>query len=106
MMVLDRLRQGVHQIKFHAFACVPGPTIFAVVASLRDRPERWPPYPGDLVRLDMKPDLGALNELIEPFLPTTDAWFNPADNWNYVGGEFDRYFRGPHVLSVRIPPPN
>jgi len=24
-------------------------------------------------------------------------------NWNYVGGEFDRYFRGPHVLTVRIP---
>jgi hypothetical protein len=45
-----------------------------------------------------------LNLLIAPFLPTMDAWFSPADNWNYVGGEFDRYFRGPHVLTVRVPP--
>jgi hypothetical protein len=50
-------------------------------------------------------DLGALNLLIAPFLPTMDAWFSPADNWNYVGGEFDRYFRGPHVLTVRVSPP-
>ena len=61
-------------------------------------------YPGDLFRLDMRPDLGALNLLIAPFLPTMDAWFNPNDNWNYVGGEFDRYFRGPHVMTVRMPP--
>jgi hypothetical protein len=30
-----------------------------------------------------------------------DAWFAPQGNWNYVGGEFDRFFRGPHVLQVR-----
>jgi hypothetical protein len=54
----------------------------------------------------MRPDLGALNLLIAPFLPTMDAWFNPHDNWSYVGGEFDRYFRGPHVLTVRVPPAN
>jgi hypothetical protein len=52
----------------------------------------------------MRPDLGALNLLIAPFMPTMDAWFNPAENWNYVGGEFDRYFRGPHVLTVQVPP--
>jgi hypothetical protein len=33
-----------------------------------------------------------------------DAWFDPNDNWNYVGGEFDRYFRGPHVVTVRVSP--
>ena len=71
---------------------------------LPERSEHWPLYPGDLFRLDMRPDLGALNLLIAPFLPTMDAWFNPNDNWNYVGGEFDRYFRGPHVLTVRMPP--
>jgi len=57
----------------------------------------------DLVRLDMQPDLGVLNLLLAPFMPKMDAWFNPNDNWNYVGGEFDRYFRGPHVLTVRVP---
>jgi hypothetical protein len=68
------------------------------------RPEHWPLYAGDLIRLDMRPDLGALNLLIAPFMPTMDAWFNPAENWDYVGGEFDRYFRGPHVLTVQVPP--
>jgi hypothetical protein len=92
------------EIRFHAFACAPGPQIFSVEASIPDRSDRWSLYPGDLVRLDMRPDLGALNLLLAPFLPTMDAWFDPADNWNYVGGEFDRYYRGPHVLTVRVPP--
>ena len=80
------------------------PAIFSVEASVPNCSERWPLYPGDLVRLDMRPDLGLLNLLLSPFMPTMDAWFNPKDNWNYVGGEFDRYFRGPHVLTVRISP--
>jgi len=105
MMVMS-LRQGSREIRFHAFACAPGPEIFSVKASLPEQSERWPFYSGDLFRLDMRPDLGALNFLIAPFITTMDAWFSPADNWNYVGGEFDRYFRGPHVLTVRVPPSN
>jgi hypothetical protein len=103
MMMVDSLRHGGREISFHAFACAPGPEIFGVKASLPDRSEHWHLYPGNLVRLDMSPDLGVLNVLIAPFLPTMNAWFNPDDNWNYVGGEFDRYFRGPHVLTVRVP---
>jgi len=106
MMVVGSLRRGIRNVRFHAFACVPGPRIFSVEASLSDRSEHWPLYPGDLVRLDMQPDLGVLNLLIAPFMPKMDAWFNPNDNWNYVGGEFDRYFRGPHVLTVRVPSPD
>jgi hypothetical protein len=102
LMVVESLRQGLREISFHAFACVPGPEIFSVKASLPDRSQRWPLYPGDLVRLDMRPDLGPLTFLLAPFMPTMDAWFNPNDHWNYVGGEFDRYFRGPHVLTVRV----
>jgi hypothetical protein len=105
MMMVTNLRHGSREIRFHAFACAPGPEIFSVKASLPDQSERWPFYSGDLFRLDMRPDLGALNLVIAPFLPTMDAWFSPADNWNYVGGEFDRYFRGPHVLTVRVPSP-
>ena len=104
MMVVASLRHGIREVKFHAFACVPGPAIFSVATLLPDRPEHWPLYPGDLVRLDMRPDLGVLNLLLAPFMPTMDAWFNPNDNWNYVGGEFDRYFRGAHVLTLRVSP--
>jgi hypothetical protein len=101
MIVIGSLRQGIREIRFHAFACVPGPRIFSVETSLSDRSEHWLLYPGNLVRLDMQPDLGPLNFLLAPFMPKMDAWFNPSDNWNYVGGEFDRYFRGPHVVTVR-----
>ena len=104
VIVVGSLRRGLREIRFHAFACVPGPRIFSVEASLPDRSAHWFLYPGDLVRIDMRPDLGALNYLLAPFMPTMDGWFNPNDNWNYVGGEFDRYFRGPHVLTVRVPP--
>jgi hypothetical protein len=104
MMVVASLRRGVHEITFHAFACVPWPELFTVEASLPNQSEHWPLYPGSLIRLDMRPDLGALNFILAPFMPTMDAWFDPNDNWNYVGGEFDRYFRGPHVVTVRVSP--
>jgi len=62
-------------------------------------------HPGDLILLDLRPDLGAgLNFVIAPFLAKTEAWFDPHDHWNYVGGEFNRYFGGPHVFQVRVPP--
>jgi hypothetical protein len=101
MMVVASLRRGIREVRFHAFACTPGPSIFSVEALAR-RSEHWPLYRGDLVRVDMRPDLGALSILLAPFMPKMDAWFDPDDNWNYVGGEFDRYFRGPHVMTVRI----
>jgi hypothetical protein len=104
MTIVGALRQGMREIRFHEFACAPGPAIFSVEAFVPDRSERWPLYRGDLVRLDLRPDLGALSMLIAPFMPRIDAWFNPGDDWNYVGGEFDRYFRGPHVLTVRVAP--
>jgi hypothetical protein len=104
LVVAAGLRRGIRRIKFHAFACVPGPHIFAVEASFPERSEKWPLYPGNLARLDLRPDLGILNFAIAPFMPRMDAWFDPNDNWNYVGGEFDRYFRGPHVLTVRVEP--
>ena len=101
LMMLERaLRQGRRDISFHAFACVSYPRIFAVEVQVPNERERWPHYPGDLARLDMRPDLGAIGIWITPILPRLDAWFDP-ENWSYVGGEFDRYFRGPHVIAVR-----
>ena len=104
MMVVASLRHGIREVRFHAFACVPGPAIFSVEASLPNRSEHWPLVP----RRSRPPRYAArpraLNLLLAPFMPTMDAWFNPNDNWNYVGGEFDRYFRGPHVLTLRVSP--
>jgi len=55
MMVVGDLRRGIREIKFHAFACAPGPRIFAVEASLPLRREQWSLYRGNLVRLDSAP---------------------------------------------------
>ena len=104
VFVMAKLRQGPRKIDFHTFACIPGPRVFSVTTTVPGRAERWPFYPGDLIRLDLRPDLGAgLNILIAPFLPRTEAWFDPQDNWKYVGGEFNRYFGGPHVLQALVP---
>jgi hypothetical protein len=105
-MVMANLREGSHKIDFHAFACLPGPRVFQVDGAIPEHAARWPLYPGDLIRLDLRPDLGAgLNLVLSPFLPKTAAWFDPHDNWKYVGGEFNRYFGGPHVVQVLVPPP-
>ena len=105
LFVMAKLREGPRKIDFHGFACIPGPRVFHVAASVPERAERWPFYRGDLIRLDLRPDLGAgLNLVIAPLLPKTEAWFDPHDNWQYVGGEFNRYFGGPHVLQVLVLP--
>ena len=36
MMMVTSLRHGSREIRFHAFACAPGPEIFSVKASLPD----------------------------------------------------------------------
>jgi hypothetical protein len=103
LILAMNLRAGGEKIVFHAFTCIPGPRIFPIQASVPKVFERWPYYSGDLIRLDLKPDLGlGLNLMVAPFLPKTEAWFDPHDNWKYVGGEFDRYFRGPHVFQVLV----
>jgi hypothetical protein len=105
LIVMANLRRGSHRIDFHPFACVPGPRVFQVDVSVPERAERWPFYPGHLIRLDLRPDLGTgLNLVIAPFLPETEAWFDPLDDWKYVGGEFNRYFGDPHVFQVLVPP--
>jgi len=105
LFLMAKLRGGPRKIDFHGFACIPGPRVFHVATLVPGRTERWPFYPGDLIRLDLRPDLGAgLNLVIAPFLPKTEAWFDPQDNWKYVGGEFNRYFGGPHVFQVLVAP--
>ena len=68
LIVTTNLRAGSRNINFHALACIPGPRVFHVVASVPEHTERWSNYPGDLIRLDLRPDLGAgINLIISPF---------------------------------------
>ena len=101
MFVVVGLRQGAHEIKFHAFNCMPRPRIIAVEALAGADRVRWSMYPGELVKLEIQPDFGWFGILVAPFVRKMDAWFDPRDNWNYVGGLYDRFYKGPHILTVR-----
>ncbi len=104
LFVMIRLRQRINHIKFHAFNCVPGPKIIATEALMRtNRRVKWPMYPGNLITMEMRPDFGWADFLIAPFIGKMYAWFDPSDNWNYVGGVYDRFYRGPRILTVLAP---
>lgn len=101
IFVVFRLRQGADNVKFHSFNCMPGPKIVAAAAFVETERVKWSMYPGELVKLEIEPDFGWLGLLITPFIPKMYAWFDPRDNWNYVGGLYDRFYRGPRILTVR-----
>jgi hypothetical protein len=105
MFIVARLRQGAREtIKFHGFNCVPKPKIFSIAVSLPTEREEWAMYPGKLVKLALQPDFGWFDILITPFLPKVYVWVDPNNNWNYVGGLYDRFYKGPHILTVRATP--
>ena len=62
---------------------------------------RWEHYDGDAVEVEVRPKLGWWDILIAPFVPKIRAWFDPADGFSYLGGEIQRYYRGPEVELVR-----
>ncbi len=90
-------------VVFHDLTCVPGPKVIAVKASANEL-TRWAHYPGQTLEVDLKPELGWVDFLISPFVPKMHAWFNPADSWNFVGGQLTRYYKGPQIILARVPP--
>ncbi len=98
----DALRQGVREgIRFHAFACTPKPRIVAVVAAVDKTDAPWSSYRSGCTRVEVQPDFGWLNVLAGPFLPKFYAWFDPNQDWMYLGGRIERFYRGPVLELVR-----
>ena len=96
------LRRGSRgPISMHNFNCVPGPVILSIKTDPR-YPAFWDHYPGQLLEMRLKPDFGWLNMLIAPFVPLIDVWFDPSKDWEFVGSEFYRYYKGPEIIFVRI----
>jgi hypothetical protein len=104
LFIVTCLRQNANHITFHSFNCMPEPKIVATDASVNVEREDWSMYPGQLVKLEIRPDLGLLGLFVAPFAPRMYAWFDPNDNWNYVGGSYDRFYKGPRILTVRLIP--
>ncbi len=95
------LRNGAHKpIELYDFVCIPGPKLIKVAASAEPL-GTWDHYPGALVRTNIKPDFGLLSFVINPFLPDMYAWFNPSSGFDFVGGRFARYYKGPQIILER-----
>jgi len=94
------LRNQGDRISAHFFACAPGPRLIAIQAKTRSG-MRWAHFDGEAVLAEVRPKLGWWDILIAPFVPKVRAWFDPADGFSYLGGEFQRYYRGPEVEFVR-----
>jgi hypothetical protein len=99
----DELRQGAStKIVLHDFSCVPEPRILKVDAYPQP-PSKWVHFPGEVIRVDVKPDFGWLNLILSIFVPEIRAWFSPSMDWRFVGGRFTRYYGGPEIILVLIP---
>ncbi len=101
MLLVGRLREGAHTISMHTFICLPGPHIIAMTITPPEDKVKWAMYPGDLLKVEMVPDFGWLGALAGPFIPKSYGWFDPAENFNYVGGLFDRFYTHHHLMMVR-----
>ena len=100
------LRAGVTApIRMHFFDCTPKPRVLTIEAAPNRESPGWQYYPGQLIEVQAKPDLGWLDLIAAPFLPTMHAWFNPAEGFSYVGGGINRYFYSKaHVMLVKLKP--
>ncbi|MGH7907129.1 MAG: hypothetical protein ACREP6_10915 [Candidatus Binataceae bacterium] len=88
-------------IALHVFDCIPAPKVIALSAYATGR-HQWSFYPGKLVQMEAKPELGWLDLLVAPFVPRVHAWFDPAQDYDYVGGRIHRYLYGnEHVVLVK-----
>ena len=96
------MRGNLASIVLHDVNCIPAPRVVKVRAYVNHR-STWKFYPGELTEVDIEPDLGWLNLLLAPFIPEIKTWFDPSKKWAFVGGNFQRYFKGPKVILARIP---
>ena len=89
--------------KLHFFTCTPGPKIYEVDIEPDTARSRWPYYRGDLVRVDVRPYFGVFDVLVRAFVPDLKSWFDPTSNWDFVGAQMARYFKGPAIIMVKAP---
>jgi hypothetical protein len=97
------LKKGEQTVRFHVFDCTPKPTVLAIDAKLEDGVAHWSYHPGELAQMGLTPDLGWLNMVAKPFIPNISVWFDPRDDYQYVGAAKDRFYRGRSQIMVRSP---
>lgn len=87
----------------HVFNCSPDPEVLEIRVHAQPTPGPWSHYPGQLITVDLHPHLGWYDAVVSLFVPTTRFWFDPQDEWRFVGGEFARFYRGPEIEIAGTP---
>ena len=105
LMVMANLREGSHKIDFHAFVCVPGHGSSVSTRRFLSARSDGLSTPGDLYTsiCGLIPGPVSISLSCRSCRRQRPGSI-PRDNWKYVGGEFNRYFGGPHVFQVLVPP--
>jgi hypothetical protein len=98
--IRDFLRGSNGSAAFHDFHCAPGPKIYAVKVSAQQL-GHWKFYPGQSLEVDVQPDFGRLNLLVAPFLPKVRLWFDPTRDFELIGAQTARYYKGLEFLMVQ-----
>lgn len=93
--------QSTHQM--HVFTCAPTPKIFTIDLSVSTSNIRWPLYKGESAEFEITPNLGIFDVFVRPFVPRLHAWFDPHAEWDFVGAEMTRYYRGPKIIIAKAP---
>ena len=88
-------------LKLHVFNCAPTPKMIALDVKPRPGVQSWVEYPGDLERVDIKPNFGFWTLVVQPFIPKLAAWFDPSQNSLLVGAVLQRYYKGAKIILVR-----
>ncbi len=103
--IADQLkRNSSGELDFHVFDCASGPRVFALRVDLQQASWSYLPHDGGLVKADARPVFGWFDVFLKPFVPETRLWFDPRHDFGFMGGMLARYYRGPEVMLVRIPP--
>jgi hypothetical protein len=88
-------------LKLHVFNCAPAPKLFALDVKPEPGVQSWVNYPGELEKIDIKPNFGFWTLVVQPFIPKLSAWFDPAQNSLLVGALLQRYYKGAKIILVR-----
>ena len=101
--IRDFLRAGDRGVSrpLHVFSCAPGPKIFAISVNIDPGNAVWTAYGAEAMRVEVRPDFGLLNLVVEAFVPKLHAWFDPNDGMTFVGDEAARYYKGPPIMLVK-----
>ena len=86
-------------LNLSGFNCVPGPKVFDLrITEGRGGNAPGSSFPPDATMATIRPVLGWWDVVIAPFIPKLYAWYDPSQNYELIGVELPRFYRGPSIV--------